>query len=420
MRLSRNWNGASCRCVNCITPPHLLKRMLESRDREIRSAALRTLLQTERLRGARVVRASFAGALSAPTAGRRTIFDCRHDDVLQTARIARTEEGAASKDASVNRAFDGFGKTRQFYQEIFQRNSVDGRGMRLDGYVHRGVKFNNAFWDGREMVFGDGDGKVFTDFTKSIDVVAHELTHGVTEFSAGLEYVAQSGALNESISDVFGSLVKQWTLDQTADEADWLIGAEVFTPGIDADALRSMKAPGTAYDNDLFGRDPQPADMSGYQDLPKTEDGDFGGVHINSGIPNRAFYLVASAIGGHAWETPGHIWYESLLASSANTQFQDFAETTHGKAGQLYGADSDAQKAVRSAWAEVGVMIDGRLSETGREASRSKGRAAEDTLATLRRSVEALSRDVKQLQDAMRKFDSASDRSGDAAEAAFH
>ncbi len=122
-------------------------------------------------------------------------------------------------------------------------------------------------------------------------MIAHELTHGVTENTAGLEYHNQSGALNESMSDVFGSLVKQWALRQTAEQADWLIGAEIFTPGIEADALRSLKAPGTAYDNEEFGRDPQPDHMSSSCPLPDTEEGDWGGVHINSGIPNKAFYL---------------------------------------------------------------------------------------------------------------------------------
>src|SRR5262249_27643424 len=161
----------------------------------------------------------------------------------------RTEDGGASADETVNRAFDGFGTTRDFYKAVFDRNSIDDHGMRLDGYVHRGVKYNNAFWDGQEMVFGDGDGAGFTDFTRSLDVIAHELTHGVTEKTAGLIYHNQQGALNESISDVFGSLVKQWSLEQPAETADWLIGAEVFTPGIAGDALRSMKAPGTAYNN---------------------------------------------------------------------------------------------------------------------------------------------------------------------------
>jgi Zn-dependent metalloprotease len=205
------------------------------------------------------------------------------------------------------------------------------------------------------MVFGDGDGVIFTDFTGSLDVIGHELTHGVTEYTAGLEYHNQSGALNESMSDVMGSLVKQWTLKQTAEQADWLIGPEVFTPGIEADALRSLKAPGHAYDNKTFGKDPQPAHMDDYVDLPDTDEGDNGGVHINSGIPNHAFYLAAIAIGGNAWEVAGRIWYQSLRASTPTTDFAGFAETTISKAGELYGVGGSQQTAVREAWRRVGV-----------------------------------------------------------------
>ncbi|SQI22331.1 Extracellular minor metalloprotease precursor [Salmonella enterica subsp. arizonae] len=135
------------------------------------------------------------------------------------------------------------------------------------------------------MVFGDGDGEIFNRFTSSIDVVAHELTHGVTETEAGLIYFGQSGALNESLSDVFGSLVKQFHLQQTAGQADWIIGEGLLAKGINGKGLRSMAAPGTAYDDPLLGKDPQPAHM---QNFIKTRE-DNGGVHLNSGIPNRAF-----------------------------------------------------------------------------------------------------------------------------------
>src|SRR5262249_13118114 len=155
------------------------------------------------------------------------------------------------KDASVNDAYDGLGTTYDFYRQVLDRNSLDGNGMRLDGIVHYGDGFNNAFWDGQRMVFGDGDGELFAGFTKSLDVIAPDLHHGVPESPAGLEYHNQPGALNESISDVFGSIVKQWSKQQTVDAADWLIGAEIFTPALSGDALRSMKAPGTAYDNQL-------------------------------------------------------------------------------------------------------------------------------------------------------------------------
>ncbi|MGH3799182.1 MAG: M4 family metallopeptidase, partial [Pseudonocardiaceae bacterium] len=202
------------RPFNCITPPHILQKLLESGDQDIREAALSTLLSNARLGGERTVRASFAAA--APARARRTIFDCQNSTSLRSADLARSEDGAESDDKSVNQAFDGLGATRQFYKDIHNRDSIDDKGMRLEGYVHRGRNYNNAFWDGQEMVFGDGDGKIFTDFTGSLDVIAHELTHGVTEHTAALEYHTQSGALNEHISDVFGSLVKQWSRKQSA------------------------------------------------------------------------------------------------------------------------------------------------------------------------------------------------------------
>jgi Zn-dependent metalloprotease len=344
------------RTLNCIVPPHVLDHLLQSSDTAIREAALSTLLTTTRLRGEREIRGALRG-LSSPRRGRRTVFDCRNNTFLPLAVLARSEDGSPATDNSVNQAFDGLGATRQFYMEVLGRDSIDDRGMRLDGYAHRGTNYNNAFWDGQEMVFGDGDGRVFTDFTASLDVIGHELTHGVTEHTAALEYHGQSGALNESLSDVMGSLVKQWFLRQTADEADWLIGTEVFTPGIGADALRSLKAPGEAYDNQLLGKDPQPDHMQRYVQLPDTEEGDNGGVHINSGIPNKAFFLTAVEIGGFAWEAPGHIWYESLRASTPTTDFQAFADTTFTTAGALFGQDSVEQKAVVAAWDDVGITV---------------------------------------------------------------
>jgi Zn-dependent metalloprotease len=376
-----------CNCLSCITPPHLLRKLLENKDRDIRQAALNTLLSTQQLRGMRLALGLTATAGSGQ--GRRTIFDCRNSTNLPAAAVARTEDGAVSPDASVNRAYDGFGATRDFYRDVLGRNSIDDLGLRLNGYVHRGDRYNNAFWDGREMVFGDGDGILFTDFTSSLDVIGHELTHGVTEFTAGLEYHNQSGALNESMSDVFGSLVKQWSIRQSAHEADWLIGAEVFTPAMKGDALRSMKAPGTAYDNSDLGKDPQPDHMSRYVNLPDTDEGDNGGVHINSGIPNKAFYLTSISIGGRAWEAPGHIWYESLKASSPDTQFQEFANITHAKASALYGGNSIEQQAVLSAWREVGIQIAGVPPGKG-----SAGKP-EDSLVALTQKLETLSQQVR-------------------------
>jgi Zn-dependent metalloprotease len=297
-------------CINCIMPPHILFKLLASADASLREIALSTLLATTRLRAERRVLSEFGFIPNVAGAKQRSIYDCKNRRVLDRSGLVRAENDGPAQDATVNRAYDGLGQTYDFFKAVYDRNSVDGHGMRLDGHVHFGRSYNNAFWNGRQMVFGDGDGRLFVDFTKSLDVIAHELTHGVTDFTAGLEYHNQSGALNESISDVFGSLVKQWSLRQTADQADWLIGADVFSPRIQGDALRS-----------LIGRDPQPSHMDNFEQLPDSEEGDWGGVHINSGIPNHAFYLVATTIGGNAWEAPGHIWYESLKASTPGTDF---------------------------------------------------------------------------------------------------
>jgi Zn-dependent metalloprotease len=184
-------------------------------------------------------------------------------------------------------------------------------------------------------------------------VIGHELGHGVTEKEAGLEYFGQSGAMNESLSDVWGSLVKQRKNNQEAAAADWLIGSEVWTPNIAGDALRSMKAPGTAYDDPLVGKDPQPAHMNDYVETIR----DNGGVHINSGIPNHAFYLAATEVGGFAWEVTGRIWYEALRdpALRPDSGFASFARLTVLAAERLEGQGSPTAVAIKDAWDNVGV-----------------------------------------------------------------
>src|SRR5439155_13900552 len=197
-----------------------------------------------------------------------------------------TEGEGPVADEPANQAFDGSGTTYDFYSEVFSRDSVDDHGLELVSSVHFEVDYDNAFWNGSQMVYGDGDDQMFKrgSFTGSLDVMAHELTHGVTQYTAGLRYRTQSGALNESFSDVFGSLVKQRALGQTADQADWLIGEGILGPALPGKALRSMIDPGSAYDGDT-----QPRDMDGYTPLPNDEQDDFGGVHQYCSIPNRAF-----------------------------------------------------------------------------------------------------------------------------------
>ena len=252
---------------------------------------------------------------------------------------------AAHRRPGVTEAYDGLGATWQLWQEAYGRNSLDGKGLPLVASVHFGTDYDNAFWDGTQMVFGDGDGVIFLPFTRSVDVIGHELAHGVTQYTSGLNYQDQSGALNESVSDVFGVLVKQRLLGQSADQADWLVGAELLAPGVNGVALRSMAAPGTAYDDPRLGKDPQPAHMSGYVDT--TDDN--GGVHINSGIPNKAFHVVATTLGGNAWEVAGQVWVDTITGDiSADCDFATFARLTVAAATARHGADSEVVAAVKA------------------------------------------------------------------------
>ncbi|HTO70071.1 MAG TPA: M4 family metallopeptidase [Myxococcota bacterium] len=335
---------------HCIVPPHILRAMLQ--HDELRDAAVRTLLSSSRLREKRALLGALPVQSSTGTL-RRAIYDAHHSEDLP-GELVRSEGQAPANDSAVNAAYDGLGATYEFYQKVFNRSSIDGKGMRLEASVHYSRKYMNAYWDGHEMVFGDGDGVVFRDFTGAIDVIGHELTHGVTAELSGLEYHKQPGALNESFSDVMGSMVKQYELGQSAAQADWWIGEGILGPTIHGKALRSMKAPGTAYDDPrLGGRDPQPADMAHYANLPDDEWDDFGGVHINSGIPNHAFYLAATSLGGNAWDVAGPIWYETLGMLQPSSQFADCAALTIQVAKAHFGAA--AVDAVTSAWRSVGV-----------------------------------------------------------------
>jgi len=268
----------------------------------------------------------------------------------------------ASTDLAVNEADQGAKATADFYQTVFGRSSVDGRGLPLVSTVHYDQSYDNAFWDGGQMVYGDGDATLFDRFTKCVDVIGHELTHGVTQYATHLVYHNQPGALNESMSDVFGSMVRQKLHNEPSASADWLIGKGLFKaiqhpkPGEHRTALRSMKAPGTAYnDPRAIGKDPQPASMTHYMTLPDTDAGDFGGVHINSGIPNKAFYEAAIGFGGHSWESAGKIWFSVLTGGvlSSTATFEEFRDLTVAAAHTLFG--TAGEKVVIKAWAAVAL-----------------------------------------------------------------
>ena len=343
----------------CILPPVLLEQIARNGTDEQRGRALDTLSVDSSLRAARL-----AGGLTRPVGApsahaldtaeeepQRSIYTANGTET-QPGTLVRIEGQGPSGDVDVDESYDGLGDTFYFYRDAYGRDSIDDEGLPLAATVHYGDRYDNAFWDGSQMVFGDGDGELFNRFTISLDVIGHELTHGVTEDEAGLIYFRQSGAINESVSDVFGSLVKQVKLGQTADQADWLIGEGLLTDQVNGVALRSMKAPGTAYDDPVLGKDPQPAHMRDYVKTMK----DNGGVHINSGIPNHAFYLAAVALGGNASEKAGRIWYDALRDPKLRptARFATFARTTVRAAQHSFGSDEVA--AVTDAWRQVGVL----------------------------------------------------------------
>ena len=347
--------------INCIVPPHVLKNIATKGTTAQKELAIETLKRSEQMRGQRQALAEFATAAFRVAVGgkERILYDAKNGSSLP-GTVVRKEGEPPTADVAVNEAYDGSGYTYDLYKNIYQRNSIDGNGMRLDSTVHYRVGYDNAFWDGEQMVYGDGDEnlppseRIFNRFTIAVDVMGHELTHGVTQYEAGLTYSQQPGALNESMSDVFGSLVKQYKLQQIAGEADWLIGQGLLSENVKGIALRSMKAPGTAYDDPVLGKDPQPAHMKDYVNTVN----DNGGVHINSGIPNHAFYVIATELGGFAWEKAGQIWYVTLKDKlKANSNFQNCADLTYQAAGELYGAGSIEQQAVQKGWAEVGITV---------------------------------------------------------------
>jgi len=344
-------------------PPHVLRDIARDGAEEERQAALDTLAADSTFRTLRAIRQAAPVATASPAkvtlaavAGtadekqlQRTIFDC-HNTRRLPGDPARTEGAPATDSPAVDEAYDGLGATYDFFWETLRRNSIDDQGMPLNGHVHYGNRYNNAFWDGQRMVFGDGDGTLFNRLTIAIDIMGHELTHGVTEKEAQLIYQDQSGALNESVSDVYGSLVKQYRNgNQAAGDADWLIGEGIWADPSRGKALRSMKEPGTAFEGDR-----QPAHMDDY--LNTVDDN--GGVHINSGIPNKAFYLAATEMGGYAGEKAGPIWYASLRDPrlKPDASFVQFARLTVINAEILF-PDGREKQIVQNAWTEVGVDI---------------------------------------------------------------
>jgi Zn-dependent metalloprotease len=330
------------RCaLHCVLPPYILKKLADkAKTPEHRKRLLDSIALSAHNRGSR----RFAYLVGTPRGTAEiAIYDAQHAETASGAKLLwRESSGGQLTDPDAKRVADFTKATRDFYREVFNRNSVDNNGYNLNSYIHFGDGWDNAQWDGTEMDYGDGDGEDFNSFTSAIDVVGHELTHGVTQYTSDLAYNGQSGALNESFSDVMGTMVKQFAGQQAVAKADWMIGLGLFKNG---DALRSMKKPGTA-----FADDPQPADMDHF--VNTTEDS--GGVHINSGIPNRAFYESCNAFdpNRNTWETIGPVWYRAFTTLPSTSSFQDAANATLMYAKQISQAHAQA---VQAGWGAVKI-----------------------------------------------------------------
>lgn len=263
-------------------------------------------------------------------------------------------------------AYTNTGLTYDCYQELYQRDSYDDAGGTLQSLVHvsfytpQGASGNNAAWTGGQMVYGDGDGNMFSPLARSLDVTAHELTHGVTSETANLAYQNESGALNESMSDIMASVCEAWHDGAVSDDT-WLVGEDIFTPTTAGDALRYMANP-TA-DSALY-----PPEIGGSRDFYAERyqgNEDQGGVHLNSGIPNLAFYLLAAGgthprakttfmVPGIGIEKAGAIFQRALTAGyfTMNTNLAQARTATEQVAEELYPG---TEVSVGLAWAAVGI-----------------------------------------------------------------
>ena len=298
-------------------------------------------LRTKATASAQGLLASGAALAATPAV---TVFNCNNTTSLPGLSVPNPGSAA---DATAKRAFVETTEVAKFYKAVFNRNSIDNLGMTLQSSIHYGVKYNNAFWTGGQMVYGDGDGQIFVDFTKSTDVIGHELTHGVTQYSAQLAYSNEAGGLNESMSDVFGSMFRQWRAGQTAAQGDWLIGKDIMGPAALArglTCLRDMASPGAAH-----CLAPQPTH---YSQLTPGMD-----PHYTSGPPNLAFYKAAKAVGGKSWEKVGQVWYRALTgyAPSPNMKMRTFAARTRRLAVSMFPGDTALAQAIDKGWKAVGL-----------------------------------------------------------------
>jgi Zn-dependent metalloprotease len=341
----------SCHCF--IIPTDVLERMSknkklspEARKAFADAAAFEThwrKLRALQTKAAVVALQTFSARTPVAATAAITVYDCSQGTTLPGTPL----DVATTIDATAKRAVTQTTAVAEFFKTIFNRNSVDNLGMTLQSSVHYGSNYNNAFWNGVQMTYGDGDGNIFLDFTKGADVIGHELTHGVTQHSSHLSYANEAGGLNESIADVFGIMFKQWQSGQTAAQADWLLGGEILGPGARAQGyscLRDLAKPAAKH-----CLAPQPVR---YSKIKPGMD-----PHVSSGVPNLAFCRAAKKIGGKSWETAGQIWYRALTGyvASPNLKMRTFANRTRKLSQTMYAQKPAVYAAVDQAWKSVGL-----------------------------------------------------------------
>jgi Zn-dependent metalloprotease len=344
----------NCDCHCFIIPEKVLRKFsrdknLSAQERKAFSTAVRFENEWRKAREVKTLLSQSAKAIlpsglasvviSQPKV---SVFDCQHHNTLPGVSIPNPE---SSTDQTCKRAFTETTAVAAFYQSVFGRTSIDNAGMAMLSSIHYSVHYNNAFWNGGQMTYGDGDGNIFIDFTKGNDVIGHELTHGVTQYTLGLSYVNEAGGLNESISDVFGSMFRQWRANQDVTQADWLIGKDIMGAGAIArgySCLRDMSDPGASH-----CLSPQPTKYSQYHNGMDP--------HESSGIPNFAFYKAAMAMGSNSWAIAGQIWYHALtdFGPSPNMTMKQFADRTRKLAKSLFLSQKSVAIAVDDAWKAV-------------------------------------------------------------------
>jgi Zn-dependent metalloprotease len=358
----------------CVLSPDMLDNIQVNGNKDMRRAAERTGRLTDTMRIARLTAtaAQLPGAaqgdaeLHRKRGLQRQIFNAKNDEMSYNDRTVRREGDEPSGDPAVDEAYDGLGDTYDFYLKNFDRKGIGGDDKPLMGVVHYGKNYDNAYWDGHQMTFGDGDGRLFNRFTCCKDVIGHELSHGVTETTLGLPYYCSGhpfgpnpGALNESISDCMGVVINILVLGLDFTKPDsWLVGKGLLAKGVDGVALRSMWAPGTAYDDKYLGKDNQPDHIGKYV----VTRGDSGGVHTNSGIPNVAFCRTAVNLGDPV--KAATVLYHVLKGAEPlaendvpqDVSFVQWASAMVRVAEHDYGADG--RKAAVAAWASVGLLKD--------------------------------------------------------------